>query len=408
MPDLRQVQVYCWFPDGDRLVGEAQFTGHARTLRTRFSYAPEWLCDDDSFDLSPDCGRSAGELVFADLPGFMRDGAPDSWGQHVILRSRRAASAGSSLDDAGFLLAASDRDRSGALRYSLDGGASFVAEGEPSGQPQLEELLDAAASIELNSASAEQCALLLGAGGSSAGGARPKATVSDGEGARWIAKFPSSADRWDVMGLEHAASLLQEACSIDVPQTKIVDLQGRKCFLSKRFDREGASRVPMMSATTALASAAPDGCDYCDFADALRSMSALPQEDLEQLYRRLVFNIAVNDVDDHMNNFALLRAGRGWRLSPSFDVNPCLDPLATVHESSAHMLFSRQERVLESVAEDFGIERGRAASAVREVVGVLSDGARDACSQASVEASDAQRLVEMLTPQLEALRAAIG
>jgi serine/threonine-protein kinase HipA len=164
--------------------------------------------------------------------------------------------------------------------------------------------------------------------GSSLGGARPKASVIDDKGQLWIAKFPSSRDEKDVGAWEMVLNELAKACGIHVAETRLQKFSGKHhTFLSKRFDRTvDQKRIHFASAMTLLG--LQDGVDheegvgYLDLVGFIIQQSPAAKDDLEQLWRRLVFNILVSNTDDHMRNHGFLLSEKGWRLSPAFDMNP--------------------------------------------------------------------------------------
>lgn len=161
--------------------------------------------------------------------------------------------------------------------------------------------------------------------GSSLGGARPKASVIDTDGTLCIAKFPKKDDNNNVVLWEGVALDLAQRAGIKTPEWKIITVANKKVIILKRFDRQGEKRIPFLSAMSMLG--AEDGDDnkysYLDIADALIEHGASTNEDLEELWRRIVFSIAISNTDDHLRNHGFLYTGQqGWRLSPVYDVNP--------------------------------------------------------------------------------------
>ena len=163
--------------------------------------------------------------------------------------------------------------------------------------------------------------------GSSLGGARPKATVVDTKDQLWIAKFPSKNDENDTGAWEIVAHDLAALCGLNVPEAKLEKFSPLgSTFLIKRFDRLGSKRVHFASAMTLLGkkdgASAADGSSYLDIAAFIKSYGAQPKKDLIELWKRIVFNMAVTNTDDHLRNHAFILTDKGWILSPLYDVNP--------------------------------------------------------------------------------------
>ncbi len=164
---------------------------------------------------------------------------------------------------------------------------------------------------------------LLLAPGSSLGGARPKSSVRDKDGHLAIAKFPRKDDEIDIIAWEAVALSLASKAGITVPEWRLESIGRRRILLSRRFDRRKNIRIPFLSAMSVLGAKDNEMHSYLEMADAIRQMSASPKEDLEALWRRIVFNVLISNVDDHLRNHAFLYSGiSGWRLSPAYDLNP--------------------------------------------------------------------------------------
>ena len=166
--------------------------------------------------------------------------------------------------------------------------------------------------------------------GSSLGGARPKANIRETDGSLWIAKFPSRTDYFDAGAWEYITHELAIICGLNVPEAKLRKFsEYGSTFMVKRFDRNGSKRVHFASAMNLLG--AVDGLSseysYLDIAQFIVSHSQHPKQDLEELFRRIAFSIAVSNHDDHLRNHGFLLNGSNWQLSPLYDVNPSLDNL---------------------------------------------------------------------------------
>jgi len=262
--------------------------------------------------------------------GGIRDAAPDAWGRRVI-EARHQVPA-NSLPESTYLLEAGS-ERVGALdvRLSLDAPA-HVARGYIQ---SLAYLLEAAERIEAGLPIPEDLADIFTAG-SGLGGMRPKASVRDDEGQLWLAKFPSRNDHLaDFPLIEHATLKLAALAGLAVPETRLVQVRNRNVMLIRRFDRSWTAaskpielRHPVVSALTLLACEELDSPDrsYMDIAGAMRRYcgTRFLEADIEELYARMVFNILVSNDDDHLRNHAFVwdAPGKGWRLSPLYDVMP--------------------------------------------------------------------------------------
>src|SRR5262249_52623208 len=164
---------------------------------------------------------------------------------------------------------------------------------------------------------------LLFAPGSSLGGARPKASVREKDGHLAIAKFPRKDDEINTVVWEAVALSLAEKAGVVVPKRHLETVAKKPVLLLRRFDRDGARRIPFLSAMSMLGSKDMETRSYLEIVDSLRQHGAAPKADMEALWRRLVFNILISNTDDHLRNHGFLYAGQeGWRLSPAYDLNP--------------------------------------------------------------------------------------
>ncbi len=257
------------------------------------------------------------------LFGCLRDVAPDYWGRRIIDRRRGAED----LTEFDYLMSPS-RGRIGALSFGETPEPEPLPSAEIPGLHDLKELREAAARVEEDLPVDAEVEDLLAAG-SSVGGARPKTVVQDQHGI-WLAKFPQRGDRWSNAPVESAMLHLAAACGIRVPEVRVEALGDEQILLVSRFDREmseqGELRHRMVSALTVLdlddAVVDRAGWSYLAFADELQRWSAQPLEDKRELFRRVVFNSLISNLDDHPRNHAVIAPGRGWRLSPAYDLTP--------------------------------------------------------------------------------------
>lgn len=305
-----------------------------------FEYEPGWIEEPAAFPLDPTLPPYAGEQFLPALPGIFADAAPDRWGRTLLERrealvARREERRQQPLDEWDFLVGVDDRTRMGALRLARAGGDGFLAAAPLPIPPlaRLRELEHWARELELGlseeMSEEDRWIAMLVAPGSSLGGARPKASFLDGD-ELWIAKFPSQEDRHDVEGWEFVLSRLAAEAGIQVPEIRLLRLgHTHRVFCTKRFDRVDGRRRLFASAMTLAGRRDHEDASYLDIARAIAELGAPAaiEEDLHQLFRRIVFNVMTANRDDHLRNHGFLRTAEGWRLAPAFDVNPSLQKL---------------------------------------------------------------------------------
>lgn len=298
-----------------------------------FEYDRKWLDHPKRFSLEPALQLVAGPFhTSSDKPlfGAIDDSAPDRWGRLLMRRAERRKAerekrAPRVLKEIDFLLMVDDEGRQGALRFKRDEQGPFLTAYDKNHIPPLVsvgKLLTAASHVLQESDTEEDLRLLL-APGSSLGGARPKASVRDKDGQLTIAKFPRKDDEIDTIAWEAIALTLAGKAGIEVPVWRLEAVGQKRILLSRRFDRDKNIRIPFLSAMSALAAKDNEMHSYLEIADVIRKMSLNPREDLEVLWRRIVFNVLISNVDDHLRNHAFLYSGlSGWRLTPAYDLNP--------------------------------------------------------------------------------------
>lgn len=268
--------------------------------------------------------------------GAFADASPDRWGRVLMNKRERFTARAENrkprkLNESDYLLGVFDEARMGGLRFKLDKDGDFQSSDICSAIPPwktLRSLETASRKLESDdSALDDQWLNQLLNPGSSLGGARPKATIVDPFGEQWIAKFPSKNDDNDTGAWEKVAADLAKKTGLNVPETKLEKLSGDgSTFLTKRFDRNGNRRIHFASAMTLLGktdgASAEDGSSYLELVSILKAHGCKPKEDLIELWKRIVFNMAISNTDDHLRNHAFILSKFGWRLSPLYDVNP--------------------------------------------------------------------------------------
>lgn len=328
-----QVLVYVDTEEVPRLAGRLWARSRRGRESASFEYDPSWLREPYGFGLEPALPPGRGSfhtLRESPLFGAFGDTAPDRWGRVLMRRAerRRADSTGETprfLQEVDYLLRVDDEARQGALRLAVEEGGPFLAAPEPNRIPPLVELprlLSASDRVLAEEETDEDLRLLL-APGSSLGGARPKASVRDRNGELALAKFPRRDDEFPAVQWEAVALSLAKKAGLSVPLWRLESVADRAVLLLKRFDREGAARVPFLSAMTMLEARDHETRSYLEIVDALRQYGAAPKNDMRQLWRRIVFSVLISNTDDHLRNHGFLRRDAdGWRLSPAYDLNP--------------------------------------------------------------------------------------
>jgi hipA domain protein len=223
-----------------------------------------------------------------------------------------------------------DSARVGALRLKGADGQwhRSVEPGRRTTPPliALERAFRASHAIERGDETDEDLRYLQGRG-TSLGGMRPKCTLVDESGRLAIGKFPSIGDTRSVTRGEVLALKLAQRAGIQVAESRVVQLADIPVALIYRFDRQpDGGRIPYQSAATMLQASRDDERSYLEIAEVIRRHALDPTADLQQLWRRLIFNLLITNVDDHLQNHGFLHATNGhWRLSPAFDINPFPD-----------------------------------------------------------------------------------
>jgi serine/threonine-protein kinase HipA len=328
-----EVLVYVDLQGAAQLVGRLWMRERRDRESATFEYDKSWLAYPERFSLEPALKLGPGPFHTAsDQPlfGAIGDSAPDRWGRVLMRRAerRRAEREGQtprSLREIDYLLMVDDEARLGALRFSEREGGPFLAEYGGVKIPPLIELprLLSAAEHALSDTDTDDDLRLLLAPGSSLGGARPKASVRDRDGHLAIAKFPSKTDDMNIVLWEAVALTLAAKAGISVPVWRRETVLDKPVLLLRRFDRDGGTRVPFLSAMSMLGAKDREARSYLEFVDILRQHGAAAKEDMHELWRRIVFSILISNTDDHLRNHGFLWTGpAGWRLSPAYDLNP--------------------------------------------------------------------------------------
>lgn len=391
----------------DSDLGPRSFVGtlaHDRG-QIRFHYERSWLRERRAFALDPDL--SLDEAPFFPKPevgnfGIFLDSSPDRWGQ-TLMKRREALQAKDgkrnprTLYAWDFLIGVQDFTRQGALRFRLAGTEDFLGNEKMAAPPittlrELESVAYQLSGRRVDDLDAlRKWLAVLVAPGASLGGARPKANFTEADGSLWIGKFPARDDDRDVGAWEFVVHGLAEKAGIDVPDAKLVRLNNDfHTYCVKRFDRADGVRRFYASAMTLLRKELSEGTSYLEMVQLLRAKGdgAFAGADIEQLFRRVAFNVAVGNRDDHLRNHGFVLGENGWRLAPAFDVNSNIDKAEHVLNIDDADNRPSLQTVLDTAAF-YGLETGRAWELIEEVACAV-DGWQDAAKKAGIARGDIQ------------------
>ncbi|MDT8370332.1 MAG: type II toxin-antitoxin system HipA family toxin [Longimicrobiales bacterium] len=330
------------------LVGHLRYNREGSRESASFEYDPGWLESSGGFAIDPALlrlvrGPQFHKRMHRDdtvFHGAIADTEPDGWGKRVILRDhakRRAegratiARSGEPLNRLDFLLAVDDQSRVGALRFRDESG-EFQRAPAPEGRRtppsvSLAQLVASSHAVEMDQETMADLDYLRGRG-TSLGGLRPKCSIVTPDGHLAIGKFPSVEDQRAVTKGEVLAMRIAQDAGVRTAEASLVETGGLAVAVVRRFDRDGASRIPYISAATLLGVSPrdPEPHSYMEIVDALRTHGDNVAHEAEELWRRVALSILITNLDDHLLNHGFLHRGHGrWALSPAFDINPFPD-----------------------------------------------------------------------------------
>jgi serine/threonine-protein kinase HipA len=367
----------------DRLKGKEVFS---------FEYSDDWLQSGLAQLLDPSLQLYSGLHYLnedQDNFGIFLDSSPDRWGR-ILMRRREAALSRidereeEKLFETDYLLGVYDGHRMGALRFKLEEDGPFLNDNKNMATPpwaSLRELEQISLRLEDDNVIDDPEYLkwlsMLIAPGASLGGARPKASIVDNDGGLWIAKFPSRNDQGDSGGWEIVTYELAILAGINMAESKAQKFSSEYyTFLTKRFDRgNDGQRIHFASAMTMLGYSDgqdhSDGASYLELVDFIQNNGANVEQDLEQLWRRIVFSICVTNTDDHLRNHGFLLTNEGWVLSPAYDINP-VETGAGLKLNISDEDNSLDLNLAMEVSEFFRLSEKRADEIKEEIVNVVS------------------------------------
>jgi serine/threonine-protein kinase HipA len=374
---IKHIFVWVRCADGAiRLVGELATTAPDRNsgrFESEFEYTRAWAREAGAFALDPvslplDAARRfRAEMLYPPLAVF-DDALPDDWGRRLLAAAIGADGGTPTLPE---MLLRMRGGGTGALLFTATDTTPHPDQSVPS--TALSKLLAAAAQFEAGTLPPGDEFRRLLEGSSRAGGARPKALVHD-ESGEWLAKFPSRArdNAHDVVGLEATCLTLARRAGLEVPESRLQTIGARRLLMVKRFDVSAEDgRYHMVSLRT-LCKERPGIYvhGYSELAQVLRKHSASPADDLAALYRHMVFNAAIGNVDDHLKNFWMLARPDGFRLAPAFDLVPDISGRGEHTLSFQHGFACPTGTEIIALADEWGV--ARAAPIVDDVVKATS------------------------------------
>jgi serine/threonine-protein kinase HipA len=413
---MKKLFVYADFDwlDAPQLIGELSYDSVRISETYGFAFDKEWLAKYRDIFLSDDLHNYSG-LQYTrpgcDIFSCFSDALPDRWGRTLLNRREQIAAADEKrqvrrLTSFDYLVGIDDASRMGGFRFAEKRDGGFINCEESLRVPPLanvRDLMHAAHEIEASEEKhilpEKKWIVQLLHPGTSLGGARPKASVIDEEGRLTVAKFPSRKDDYDVALWEHFSHVMAKKSRINIAETRTIMGEEYHILLSKRFDRdESGKRLHFASALTLLGLTdgdnASNGYGYPDIVDFILRYGTDVEHNLEELYRRVVFNIIVGNSDDHFRNHGFLLTRKGWILSPAYDINPTL-----AEEQS--LLINRTTNVsdldiLMESAGEYMLQDDRAKSIINEVKAAMKSW-RAVAGKIGIP----QRDIEMFAPRID-------
>lgn len=353
-----------------------------------FEYDKDWLKSGQQFLLDPDIQLYGGPQYPNQKENFgiFLDSMPDTWGRTLMKRreaqlAREKNVKPKTLYDIDFLLGVFDESRMGALRFKIDPVGEFLDNDKVTSTPpwaSIRELQNAAFIFEndINNEDVNRYLSVLITPGSSLGGARPKANILDTDKSLWIAKFPSKTDTIDKAAWEFLAYQLATKAGIEMAPCRMERILGKHhTFFTKRFDRENGERIHFASAMTMTGNnedtIRDDQASYLDIAEFISNHGANIEANLHQLWRRIIFNIAISNTDDHLRNHGFILTKEGWILSPAYDLNPSIDKdglALNIDTDNNELDFD----LAKSVGEYFRLNNNQMEEIIQQVLGVTT------------------------------------
>lgn len=388
----KEAYVWIWLPGETKPVVAGRL--EASDSKLLFNYGKSYIDRMYAIPIyKPELPLQAGAIPLLSglsMPSCLRDAAPDAWGRRVIINKKLGHKGKDidpiNLDELTYLLE-SGSDRIGALDFQLS-PTEYVP--RSASNASLEELLEAAKRVEQGVPLTPELEQAL-FHGSSIGGARPKALIED-NAIKYIAKFSSTSDEYEVVKGEFIAMRLAALAGINVAPVKLVRAAGKDILLVERFDRVYAGddwqRKSMVSALTIL------GLDemmaryasYESLAEEIRKRFMYPKDTLIELFARMAFNILTGNTDDHARNHAAFWDGEYLTLTPAYDICP---QGRSGNEASQAMQISSGIKLSQVVnclhaAHHFHLSEMEARNIIDGMITVINDNWSSVCEEAEL------------------------
>ena len=417
---MKKLYVYAdfdWLKEIE-LIGELGYESLRGSDSYCFIFSDDWLKKHGDLFLSDDLNNYPGQQYTQpgkDIFGCFSDALPDRWGRTLLLRREQLAAMEEKrpvrrLSSFDFLTGIDDFSRMGAFRFKEDSDGEFINVSESLKIPPLtdiRELIAASAEIERseedNVLPDRKWIVQLVQPGSSLGGARPKASVVDTDKTLYVAKYPSRKDDYDVGLWEHFSHLLAAKAGINAAKTKVI-ATGEKyhTLLSERFDRtKDGKRIHFASAMTLLGlndgDNATTGHGYLDIVDFIIQNCTDVERNLQELYRRVAFNICIGNSDDHFRNHGFLLTAKGWTLSPAYDMNPTLNGYQSLLINSSTNKSDLNE--LLNSCEEYMLQKQSAQQIISEVLNAVKEW-RSLATRLGIATSEQERFASVFERQI--------
>jgi serine/threonine-protein kinase HipA len=372
------------------LIGELSYESLRGSDSYGFKYSEQWLKKLGGLFLSEDLNSYPGQQYTQpgkDIFGCFSDALPDRWGRMLLYRREQILAAEEKrlvrrLSSYDYLMGIDDSSRMGGFRFKKTQDGKFINSNDTLRIPPLtsiSELIYASNEIEKSEEKNELpdkkwlAQLILP--GSSLGGARPKASVVGKNMTLFIAKFPSRKDDYDAGLWEHFSHHLAYQAGINAASTEVISANNKfHTLLSRRFDRTNTGkRIHFASAMTLLGLSdganANSGNGYLDIVDFIIQHCTEVNQNLQELFRRIAFNICIANSDDHFRNHGFLLTPKGWTLSPAYDMNPTQSEFQSLLISSSSN--KADLSILLDSCEDYMIKREVATQIISEVLAAV-------------------------------------
>jgi serine/threonine-protein kinase HipA len=392
-----EIFVWIWLPDETQPIVAGKLAKADK--RVLFTYGQSYLERPNAIpiydkELPLKSGVQEKNFGTEPMPGCIRDAAPDAWGRRVILNKLLGAKGKTTdpgdLDEFTYLME-SGSDRIGGLDFQK---SSKIYAPRLAGQATLQELLQSAGQIEKGMTLNPDLALAI-QHGTPIGGARPKALIND-EQSKYIAKFSSSTDQYNVIKSEFIAMRIAKLCGLNVANVKLTCASKRDVLLIERFDRQysenGWTRKLMLSALTLLGldEMTPHYASYEDLGEIIRHRFTSPKQTLEEMFGRLVFNVLCGNTDDHARNHAAFWDGTHLSLTPAYDICP---QMRQGGEASQAMLISgndRSSRLITCIAsaKNFMLNEEQARKVIDLFIATIHENWDAVCKEADLSPVD--------------------